>query len=68
MISKIETSIRTYEIENTPVTGLPNDADDVVVSAHRFRRDFVILDWHGRTVTVAASDLKRAIDNATNHE
>lgn len=67
MIRKIETRIRSYEVEGTPITGLHNRADDLIVSAHRNRKDFVILDWHGRAITVAASDLQRAVQNATNH-
>ena len=68
MIRKIETRLRSYEINGQEVKGLPNDADDLLVVGHWNRREFVIIDFHGRSITVAASDLKRAIDNATNHD
>jgi hypothetical protein len=67
MINSIETRIRSYEVQGEPIKGLPNDADDLIVSAHRIQNDFVILDWHGRTITVSANDLERAIKNARNH-
>lgn len=68
MIHKIETHVRTYEVQGTPITGLHDDADDLIVSAHRNARNLVILDWHGRTIAVVANDLDRAIKNATNHD
>ncbi len=67
MINSIETRIRSYEVQGEPIKGLHNDADDLIVSAHRITSDFVVLDWHGRTITVTASDLERAIKNAKNH-
>lgn len=67
MITKIETHVRSYEVCGQEVKGLPNEADDLIVSAHHIRNSFVVLDWHGRTITVAASDLEKAIKNATNH-
>jgi hypothetical protein len=67
MINKIETHLRTYEISGEAVAGLPNEADDLIVSAHRIRNELVVLDWHGRTITVVARDLHKAIQNATNH-
>jgi hypothetical protein len=67
MISTIETRLRSYEVMGEPIKGLHNDADDLIVTAHRIRKDFVVLDWHGRTITVAANDLQKAIQNATNH-
>ena len=68
MITKIETRIRSYEIGGQEVTGLHNDADDVIIEAHRCRNEFVIIDFHGRSVTVCARDLERAIRNAQNHD
>jgi hypothetical protein len=67
-IRAIETRLRSYEVNGEEVKGLPNEADDVIITAHHIWPHFVIIDFHGRTVTVAASDLKRAIDNATNHD
>ena len=68
MINKIETHIRSYEINGSEVTGLPRDEDSVIVSAHQIRKDLVVLDWHGRTITVCAEDLRKAITNAINHD
>lgn len=68
MIRSIETRLRSYEVNGQEVKGLPNDADDLLVIGHRIFRQFVVIDFHGRNITVAAADLKRAIDNATNHE
>ena len=67
MINKIETHIRSYEVQGAEIKGLHNDADDLIVTAHRIFKDRVILDWHGRTITVVADDLIKAIRNATNH-
>lgn len=67
MIRKIETRLRTYEVNGEEVKGLPNDADDLLVQAHWNRNEMVVIDFHGRNVTVAADDLRRAIVNATNH-
>lgn len=64
---KIETKLDPTEINGTAITGLPNDADQVIVSAHWNINSFVVIDFHGRTVTVVADDLRRAITNATNH-
>ena len=67
MITKIETRIRSYEIDGQEVKGVPSDADDLIVRGHRIRNDLVILDWHGIKIAVSARDLNRAIQNATNH-
>jgi len=67
VITKIETRIRSYEINGQEVKGLPSDVDDLIVSAHRIRNDLVILDLHGNKIAVSARDLNRAIQNATNH-
>lgn len=68
MICKIETSIRSYEINGQEITGLHNEADDLIISAHHIRNEFVIIDFHGRNVTVCARDLERAIRNVVNHD
>ncbi len=65
---KIETRIDPVEINGTAISGLPQDADQVIVSAHWNINRFVILDFHGRNITVLADDLQRAIKNATNHD
>ena len=64
---KIETRIDPVEIMGTAISGLPNEADQVIVSAHWNINRFVVIDFHGRNVTVLADDLERAIKNARNH-
>ena len=65
---KIETRLDPVEINGTEIKGLPQDADQVIISAHWNVNRFVVIDFHGRTVTVLASELKRAIQNAENHD
>lgn len=67
MISKIETRIRTYEIAGKEITGLHKDSDDLIVEAHWNQNRLVLLEFQGKQITVDADDLKRAIQNATNH-
>lgn len=65
---KIETRLDPVEINGEEVKALPNETDQVIVSAHWNVNKFVVIDFHGRTVTVVASELERAIQNATNHD
>lgn len=65
---KIETRLDPYEIEGRERTGLSKESDALSVKAHWNRSAFVILEWRGHSITVLAKDLKRAIDNATNHD
>ena len=67
MITAIETRLRSYEVQGEPLKGLHNKSDDLIVAAHRIYNDRVVLDFHGRTITVVADDLRKAIRNATNH-
>lgn len=64
---KIETRIDPVEIQGAEVKGLPDERDQLIVSAHWNWNRVVVLDWHGRTITVSAIELKRAIENACNH-
>jgi hypothetical protein len=64
---KIETRIDPTEIMGEPIKGLPNDADQVIISAHRIYNDRAIIDFHGRNITVLIEDLRLALTNAANH-
>lgn len=57
MTTNIETKITAYEI----------DGNEVVVSAHWSNNEMVVLKVQGKSVTVAADELVRAVKNATNH-
>ena len=65
---KIETRLDPVEINGSAVEGLPNEADQVIVSAHHIRNRWVIINFHGKAVTVRARELQGAIANATNHD
>ena len=67
MITNIETKITAYEINGNEVEGLPEKKTEVVVSAHWSNNEMVVLKFQGKSVTVAADELVRAVDNATNH-
>lgn len=64
---RIETRIDPTEVQGEAITGLPNEADQLIVSSHHIYNSLVILDWHGRNITVSAEDLRRAVENAKNH-
>lgn len=58
--------IEVYETNGTEEKGLRSDRPKVKVSEHWNRKDFIIIEVDGKKVTVLASELKRAIDNAQN--
>lgn len=64
---KIETRLNPVEVEGIAITGLPQDSDQVTISAHWNYNHVVIISFRGKTVTVCANELQRAIQNATNH-
>ena len=41
-------------MQGEPIKGLHNESDDLIVAAHRIYNDRVVLDFHGRTITVVA--------------
>jgi hypothetical protein len=65
---KIETRLDPIRIQGDLVKGLPNEADQLIVSAEWHSNKHVTLDWHGRTITVSSDELRRAIANAENHD
>lgn len=58
----ISSKIRVYEHNE-----VETDTDHLFVRSHWNSNRLVVLDFGSKKVTVSASDLKRAIDNATNH-
>jgi hypothetical protein len=67
MAKTVETSLDPYEIDGNERKGLPNEADALIVKAHRIFNYFAILDWRGHSITVSIADLERALRNAGNH-
>lgn len=62
---KVRSDIQVYEIDGTEVTvGLPDQI--MTVESHWNRNEMVILSFGERKVTISASDLEKAIKNATN--
>jgi len=66
MITSIETKITAYEINGNEVEGLPEKKTEVVISAHWVNNKMVVLKFQGKSVTVAADELMKAISSATN--
>jgi hypothetical protein len=64
----IETKLDPIEIDDTPRKDLPSETDQVTVAAHWNYKDRVIIEFHGTKFTVIADDLRRAIQNAINHD
>jgi hypothetical protein len=63
----IETRIDAIEIDGKDVEGLPEEENQLCVKAHWNVNRFVVLEFQGKSVTVSASQLLKAISNATNH-
>jgi hypothetical protein len=63
---KVESKVTIYEVAGSePALGA--DRQEVTVKSHWNRDEFVVLEVPGAlAITVAAADLKRAIDNAGN--
>ena len=63
----IETRIDPLEIDGEDVPALPQDKDSLRVKAHWNINRLIVLEWRGNKITVAAEQLQKAIQNATNH-
>lgn len=61
---KVSNDIVVREIDGWEVSGIP--ATVITVSSHWSRNSLVVLEIDGRRLSVAASDLRAAIANATN--
>lgn len=58
--------IEVFETNGVEEKGLRSDRPKLKVSEHWNRKDFVVLEVDGKSITVVADDLMRAIDNAQN--
>lgn len=63
-MNKTESKIDIYEIDGSEIRGL--DKPQLKVSNHWNRRELVCIDLDGKSVTVSASILVKAIENAQN--
>jgi hypothetical protein len=59
----VRSEISAYEVNGEVV---PDGNVRVAVRSHRIDHDFVVLEIDDRSVTVAARQLKAAVDNAQN--
>jgi hypothetical protein len=64
---KIETTIVPLVIGDAPERPPEDEANIAIVSHHAFCDRFII-DFLGKRVTIMAEDMRRAIQNALNHE
>ena len=61
---KVTNELKTYD-ETAPLLHGSNN-DPVFVRSHWVDRDMVVIEFCGKSVTVLAADMIRAINNATN--
>lgn len=64
----IETRIDPVAIDEINISGLPKEADQLIVKAHWNYNTFAILDWRGHSITVSIRELEAALENAANHD
>ena len=62
---KVESVVKTYEYKGPEVTAL-QAVRQLSVQSHWNRKDFVVIKIGDDEYTVVASDLQKAITNATN--
>ena len=62
---KVINTIRVYEEDDEEIK-IGTEKELQIVS-HWNYKDFVVLEFEGKSITVNAEDLKKAIENATNH-
>jgi len=67
-MNKFETinMVDTYEVDGTETKGLSSERPKIRITNHWNRKEFVNVEMNGKTYTVLAEQLKRAIDNAQN--
>ena len=58
--------IDLYEKDGTEIKGLRSETEKLIISEHWNQKQFVKLKFNDVEITVLASELKRAIDNAQN--
>lgn len=61
---KVENEINIYEVDGTEIA--IGKSQQMKVKSHWVRNNFVILEIDGKSYTVTAADLERAIRNAGN--
>lgn len=61
---KVQSVMNIYEIDGKDTSGL--ELPKLTVASHWNRNNFVVLEVGGKRYTVEASDLRAAIQNATN--
>lgn len=61
---KTESEIEVYEVDDVEVS--VGKEKKVYIASHWNRRDFIVLKYKGKKLTVLASDLICAVNNATN--
>lgn len=60
----VKNTVAVYEVNGEETKS--DDAVSVEVRSHWLRNSMVVLSVNGTVVTVSASDLRLAVDNATN--
>lgn len=63
---KVINEIQIYELNGVELQGLAKEKDHIKVESHWNRSSFVVINYSGTKFTVLASELRKAIDNATN--
>jgi hypothetical protein len=58
--------VEPYEVNGTEINGLKSTKNLLRVESHWNRRDFIVLRYEDKNITVLASDLSHAISNASN--
>lgn len=64
MSINVENRINVYEIDGTETAG--KTQQHLVVKSHWNLRNFIVLKWNGKEITVSARQIKQAIENAQN--
>ena len=62
----VESKVQIYEFDGKKDNTLKSDEELLIVKNHWSRREFVVLEFNGKEITVVASDIERAITNAQN--
>jgi hypothetical protein len=63
---KVKNELQVYEQDGKEIKGI--EYPIVKIESHWNYKDRVVVEIDGKKVTLIADDLRRAIDNATNHK
>jgi hypothetical protein len=63
---KVSSVVSCYEVDGKETSGMNAKRPELNVRSHWNRQEMVVLEIDGKAYTVLASDLKAAVDNATN--